>query len=180
MKGEGTLPSGGVYTKELEEICRGWGRLLSKIDTSLLPLFARIGMLAKLYEEFSEQLLSRFGVTLAEYQTLGILRTTGEGRMYSPTELAAWAHQTTAGMTKTLDRLERAGLARRRPHPTDRRRVEIVLTEEGAAVTDRIFLAQTEAQDLLMEGCDQGRKSQFNSVISELVQRFAVQTGRSD
>ena len=180
MKKKDTESSSGVYSTELEEICRGWQRLLPKVDTSSLPLFARIGMLAKLYDEFSEQILGPFSVTLAEYQTLGILRTTGEGRMYSPTELAAWAHQTTAGMTKTLDRLERAGLARRRPHPTDRRRVEIVLTDEGAALTDRIFLAQTEAQNLLIEGCDQTRKRQFSSVIEELVHRFAVQTGKAD
>jgi DNA-binding MarR family transcriptional regulator len=172
--------SDGVYSSELEEIRRGWETLLPDVDASPLPFFVRIAILAKLYDVFCEGFLGSFGLTRAEYETLGILRSTGQHRIQSPTELARFARQTTAGMTKTLDRLERSGLARRRPHPSDRRRVEIVLTDAGATLTDRIFRAQIEAQHSLLKRVSETNRGRFNRVIEELIQRFAEQTGAED
>jgi DNA-binding MarR family transcriptional regulator len=166
----------GLYSAELEEIRRGWEALLPDVDASPLPFFVRIAILANLYDVFCEGFLGSFGLTRAEYETLGILRSTGQNRNHSPTELARFARQTTAGMTKTLDRLERAGLARRRPHPFDRRRVEIVLTDAGAALTDRIFRAQIEAQQSLLERVSEANRGRFNHVVEELIQRFAEYT----
>jgi DNA-binding MarR family transcriptional regulator len=167
----------GVYSAELEEIRRGWEAILPDVDASPLPFFVRIAILANLYEVFCAGFLGSFGLPQAEYETLGILRSTGRQRLQSPTELARFARQTTAGMTKTLDRLERGGLARRRPHPSDRRRVEIVLTRAGAVVTDRIFRAQIDAQHALLKGVSATDRSRFNRVIEELGQRFAEHTG---
>src|SRR5258708_9996808 len=50
-------------------------------------------------------------------------RTTG------PTALAAALHMTTAGVTSVIDRLERAGYARRRHDPHDRRKVVVDATD---------------------------------------------------
>jgi DNA-binding MarR family transcriptional regulator len=170
----------GVYSAELEEIRRGWERLIPDVDASPLPFFARIAILAKLYDILFETLLGPVGLTRAEYETLGIVRSTGAGRPRSPTELARFARQSTAGMTKTLDRLERAGLAHRRAHPSDRRRFEVVLTDEGAALTDRIFRAQLDTQHALLEGVGETKLRQFNRVVEELIQRFAAHTMPED
>jgi len=99
---------GGFYAAELEEIRRGWESVLPGVDAGSFPFFVRIAILANLSGAFVEEVLAPFGLTRAEYETLGILRSTGSGRRCSPTELARFARQTTAGMTKTLDRLERA------------------------------------------------------------------------
>jgi len=180
----GTQQSGrapdGIYSVELEEIRRGWERLIPDVDASPLPFFARIAILANLYDILFEKLLGPVGLTRAEYETLGILRSTGRGRSRSPTELARFARQSTAGMTKTLDRLERAGLAHRRSHPSDRRRFEVVLTDEGAALTDRIFRAQLDAQHELLEGVGEAKLRQFNRVVEELIQRFVDYTVPED
>ncbi len=45
---------------------------------------------------------------------------------------------TPSAMTALLDRLENAGLARRAPHPSDRRQTVIVATEHGREVLDRV------------------------------------------
>ena len=44
-------------------------------------------------------------------------------------------------ITTIADELERAGLARRRPHPTDRRVKTLVLTDEGADTRERLLAA---------------------------------------
>lgn len=46
-------------------------------------------------------------------------------------ELGSLLGFTTASITALTDRLERDGIARRRPHPTDRRRTVVELTEHG-------------------------------------------------
>ena len=42
-----------------------------------------------------------------------------------------------ASVTNVVDRLEAAGLVRRRPHPNDRRAMLVAITDEGRAVADR-------------------------------------------
>jgi DNA-binding MarR family transcriptional regulator len=44
-----------------------------------------------------------------------------------------------SGLTRMVDRIEAAGLLRRRPSADDRRGTEIVLTREGAAMLRRIW-----------------------------------------
>jgi DNA-binding MarR family transcriptional regulator len=51
---------------------------------------------------------------------------------------------TTASVTSLLDTLERRGLVERRPDPTDRRRLLIVLTQDGKAIVDQ-FLPEVVA-----------------------------------
>ncbi len=166
-KGEHSL-----YATELQEIRKGWESTLPDVDASPLPLFVRIALLANLYGSFFDRLLKPFQITRAEYETLGILRSTGSSRHSSPTELAAFAGQSTAGMTKTLDRLERAGLAERRSHPSDRRRVEVAISRKGAALADRIFRSHMESLHSLLEGLGRSKRDAVNSNLEELINRF--------
>ncbi|AUA07938.1 MarR family transcriptional regulator [Streptomyces sp. SID8382] len=46
--------------------------------------------------------------------------------------------------TSMIDRLEKRGLVRRIPHPTDRRAKVIQLTDEGCALRDRVIQHTTE------------------------------------
>jgi DNA-binding MarR family transcriptional regulator len=53
-------------------------------------------------------------------------------------KLARSAHVAQPAMSKLVDHLIRLGLARRDPHPTDRRRIKLSLTAKGAATTERV------------------------------------------
>lgn len=52
-------------------------------------------------------------------------------------ELATRTGLTPSTMTALLRRLEKAGLAQRSPHPTDRRQIVVSLTDAGHAELDR-------------------------------------------
>ncbi len=54
-------------------------------------------------------------------------------------ELARAVVLSRSGLTRLVDRLERAGLLRREPDPADRRGSFAVLTDEGAAVRERMW-----------------------------------------
>lgn len=58
-------------------------------------------------------------------------------------ELAARERVSPPAMTKHVDRLEREGLVKRTPSLSDRRRVGLTLTEEGARVLRRVRSRRT-------------------------------------
>lgn len=61
------------------------------------------------------------------------------GRRLRMNELAREVTLSRTGMTRLVDRLERAGLLRREPVPGDRRGAYAVLTPEGAATLRRMW-----------------------------------------
>ena len=75
--------------------------------------------------------LSALGVTGGQATLLWLIRETpGVGVR----DLATRENMSSPGMSGHVDRLEHAGLVRRVPSPTDRRRVGLFLTEEGERV----------------------------------------------
>ena len=70
------------------------------------------------------------GVCLSQYNVLGALAR-AEPSTLEPRQIATATGTGSAQVTMVLDRLEQAGLVERRPHPTDRRRREVVLTDAG-------------------------------------------------
>jgi DNA-binding MarR family transcriptional regulator len=71
----------------------------------------------------------------------------------TPTELAARLQITTASVTELVERLSRAGLARRAPHPHDRRKVVLSLTDfatqQVGGMSERIAVSTARCTSLL-------------------------------
>lgn len=55
-------------------------------------------------------------------------------------------------MVSLIDELERAALARRRPHPQDRRAREVIVTEKGRRTLDRARSLAEEVEDEVLRG----------------------------
>jgi DNA-binding MarR family transcriptional regulator len=103
----------------------------------------------------------RFGVNrtdLRGIELLGASRTTG------PTALAAALHVTTAGVTSVIDRLERAGYARRRHDLHDRRKVVV-------AATDLLIRREQQVFGELLGGLEQLAQTYSDAELS-IVQGF--------
>jgi len=90
------------------------------------------------------------GVGSTEISALFYLFTEGTS---TPTELAGRLQITTASVTELVERLGRAGLARRAPHPHDRRKVVLSLTETAqrqvGAMFERIAVSTARCTSLL-------------------------------
>ena len=86
--------------------------------------------------------LARHDLSTTGREVLAVLE--GAGRPLPAGEIAARVLVTTASMTAVLDTLERRGLLRRTPDPTDRRRVLIGITDSGRALVDA-FLPEMAA-----------------------------------
>lgn len=93
--------------------------------------FAHLSAIRQLTENLYHRLLKPFRISDSEYRVLSALRLRGEGFRATPLDLNRAAQITSAGMTRTLDRLENAGFVDRTPNPDDRRSVLVGLTARG-------------------------------------------------
>ncbi|HUO48383.1 MAG TPA: MarR family transcriptional regulator [Acidimicrobiales bacterium] len=63
----------------------------------------------------------------------------GAGEPLEPSVIAERLLITSGSMTSMLDTLERRGLVRRMPHPDDRRKLLVEVTDEAAAILDALL-----------------------------------------
>jgi DNA-binding MarR family transcriptional regulator len=90
------------------------------------------------------EIVAPHGITLQQYNVLRILR--GAGPEGLPTlDIAARMIETTPGITRLLDRLERKGLVRRRRCPEDQRRVLCTASEKALKTLRDLDRPMTEA-----------------------------------
>ncbi|WP_344584691.1 MarR family winged helix-turn-helix transcriptional regulator [Streptomyces lunalinharesii] len=80
---------------------------------------------------------------LTDTQTDALWRLS-RGREMTARRLADLLQCDASTATSMIDRLEKRGLVRRLPHPTDRRVKVIQLTPEGCALRDRVIQRTTE------------------------------------
>jgi len=87
-------------------------------------------------DAFDALAAQRLGVSESDLRCLNIVENAGG---ISAGELAVQAGLTAGAVTGVIDRLERAGYARRIPDPADRRRVTVEVTPAFYKAADRIW-----------------------------------------
>ncbi len=122
-------------------------------------------------------------VNAAFDDALGINATDGRclrildrhGRMTAG-ELARAAELTTGGLTAVLDRLERAGYARRLADPADRRRVPIEITDRARELSWELMGPLAQSSGPLLDGySDEQLKmlADFHRIAAGMQERHA-------
>jgi DNA-binding MarR family transcriptional regulator len=101
---------------------------------------------AVLFHQAIGQLL---GVNVTDMKCLDIMTLRGS---VSPSELAEHTGRSTGATTAMLDRLEKAKLVERRPHPTDRRATLVVLSKEAMRKLPAMFESLAKAMEKLISG----------------------------
>jgi DNA-binding MarR family transcriptional regulator len=114
-------------------------------------------------------LFAEAGLQKGEFDVLATLRRSGEPYMLSPTELYEAMMISSGGMTNRLDRLERAGLAERRPDPTDRRGKLIALTAAGKAVVDETIGRHVANEVRLLSVLTAEEQHSLNMLLRKLI-----------
>jgi DNA-binding MarR family transcriptional regulator len=84
-----------------------------------------------------DRLFRRHGLTTAQYRILGILASRQDVGL-SLREIADRMTTPVPDMTRLVDRLERAGLARRQRSAKDRRVIRVTVTQQGLATLNAV------------------------------------------
>lgn len=87
-------------------------------------------------QAFDALVAERLGINLTDLRCMDIVAQHGG---LTAGELAEAAHLTSGAVTAVLDRLERAGYARRIRDRTDRRRVRVELTDKASRAASEIY-----------------------------------------
>jgi DNA-binding MarR family transcriptional regulator len=105
-------------------------------DELIAELFRHVRSEQEDVQAFDEAAAQLLGINLSDLRVMGILERRGP---ITPSELAEEAGLTTGSITTLVDRLERAGYARRARDEVDRRRVFVELTDLARRRTEPIW-----------------------------------------
>ena len=90
-----------------------------------------------LLAELSRRLRHEAGLSTTALMLLAT--TDGLGGRSTPAEIGEHVPITSAAITSLVDTAEQKGLVQRLPYPGDRRKVQVVLTDEGKELIDRLL-----------------------------------------
>jgi len=153
----------------VDRILEQWAEERPDLDTEAMGVIGRIYRIAKGAGDLAEKACARFGITRGDFDVLATLRRAGAPYQLSPSALTASLMLTSGGVTGRIDRLERAGLVRRSPDPSDRRGQLVSLTEEGLSVIDDAVGAGLATQQEYLAALSPTKRRQLDALLRELL-----------
>ncbi len=122
-----------------------------------------------------EAIAERLGVNATDLKCLEL--ASGEDSL-TPTRLAELAGLTTGAVTGVLDRLERAGIARREPDAADRRSVVVRIDPTRAAELAALYRPLLDALAKLTAGLPATTRDAVERTVLAASETAAAETGR--
>ncbi len=129
--------------------------------------------LARLLERRLMRALAEAGLGLTPAQAR-ILVTLHFNGPLSQQELASRIDVEPSTVVGTLDVMERAGLARREPNPSDRRAHVVQLTENGEALLPRLFGLLDIVDTELVGALPESDRIRLEESLSRLIEHLSV------
>lgn len=147
-----------------------WRRERQDIDPVPMEILGRLAEAASVIgRDYLGPLFVRFGLHPGEFDVLATLRRSGSPYMLSPTALYESAMISSGGMTNRLDRLEKAGLIGRHPHPTDRRGTLVALTPAGLSLIEDLLPRHVENERAVLASLSPADQADLNRLLEKLL-----------
>jgi DNA-binding MarR family transcriptional regulator len=108
--------------------------------------------------------LETIGLTPALFAVLNFLRAQ-DGALQK--EIGAAMEIDPSTMVALIDQLEDAGLAKRRPRPTDRRAREVAITPKGRRTLDRGRALAREVEDDILQGLSSAERGRLLKLLRQ-------------
>jgi DNA-binding MarR family transcriptional regulator len=117
--------------------------------------------------------LESVGLTPALF---GLLNVLGGRQGAIQQELGAAMGIDPSTMVALIDELERAGLAQRRAHPTDRRAREVTITPKGRRVLKRARGMAAQVEDEVLRGLSAAERRELLTLLRRALQSAPAQS----
>jgi DNA-binding MarR family transcriptional regulator len=153
----------------VDEIVAQWRRERPDLDFAALGLIGRLLRVTHLVDEKLRQGVAPHGLQPGWFDILAALRRAGTPSGLNPTELMRSTLLSSGGMTKRLDRLEDAGLVKRRPDPEDRRGTLVRLTRRGRSVIDRALEAHLANEERVLGSLSASDRRALDGALRKLL-----------
>lgn len=145
-----------------------WRRERPDLDPRCMAVCGSIWRAGKRLMDGLSENLEVHNLDFPQMDVLFTLRRNGRDTPMTPSELAGDMMLSTAAMTARLDRLENRGLIVRQPKPGDRRSVQILLTEEGFQLADRVVTSHVKVEQEMLAALSEEEQSMLMA-LSERV-----------
>lgn len=139
------------------------------LDRPESELIKRASRLEQLLEEALSGCLMPWNLTKADYNVLMVLRTAGAPYELRPTDIRNRLVLTSGGVSNIINRLERLGLAKRIPDPSDGRSSWVRLTDAGAETAEDTMRSWTAVQEQMFAGVDPSLARQAADTLREIL-----------
>ena len=159
------------------------GRLLAQwagerpdLDLDAMATVARLLNLARGIEARLSAFAADYDLSIPEADVIFTLRRSGSPYRLSPSAMSEALLVPSGTMTNRLDRLERKGLIERVRHPTDRRSMEVQLTEKGRKLADEAVTLHVENEQRMLEALTQRERATLDRLTAKLLADLTAQS----
>jgi DNA-binding MarR family transcriptional regulator len=157
---------------EVDRLVAGWRRALPDVDVSPLEVLSRVTRLARHLDRQRGVVFARHDLETWTFDVLSALRRAGSPHQLSPGQLLAQTLVTSGTMTNRIDHLEKRGLVRRRPDPSDARSVRVQLTPSGRRQVDSALRDLVAREDAILGTLADDERSTLAGLLRRVVAPF--------
>jgi DNA-binding MarR family transcriptional regulator len=157
---ESSSEVGGGGTRRAESVARG-GAVFRAYQTS--------------NDNFDQAVADRLGMNRTDMRCIDLIDQAGG---MTAGELAKAAGLTTGAVTAVVDRLEKAGMAKRVADPADRRRVRIEVTPRLWELTAPLMMPFLEESQAILDDYSTEELERFTEFIQRVIDVQAKHTDR--
>jgi DNA-binding MarR family transcriptional regulator len=145
-----STPGRSPVPDEVDKITAAWQRERPDVDVSPMQVLSRVMRVARQLDRARREAFAAHEIDTWEFDVLSALRRSGAPYSLSAGQLGTATSVTSGTMTNRIDRLADRGFVRREPDPTDRRGVQVVLTDTGRAAVDGSLVDLMERERALL------------------------------
>jgi DNA-binding MarR family transcriptional regulator len=142
---------------------------LEDVDPSTVLTVMWAGRLSRRVDAFYQERLRPQGLKYSDYSVLLILRFSGA---MSPKAINRYLAITSGGLTKSIQRLEKAELVSREPDPADGRGTLISLSKEGQRTVTRMFQEDMKAHEALFRDISADAREHIAASLRNLLEAY--------
>ncbi|TPV59982.1 MarR family transcriptional regulator [Aestuariibacter sp. GS-14] len=157
-----------MYKDVVENLLADWRKERPDLDGDGIAVVARIINLANRYEQEINRFLKDYGINYTDFDLLATLRRKGSPFKLSPGQLQDDVILTSGAMTACLKRLEKKNLLARTTSESDRRGVDVQLTEQGKSLVDETISKRFEFATLSVKSLESNEQVQLANLLQKL------------
>lgn len=158
---------------QVDRLVAQWAEERPDLDLEAMATVARLLNLARRIEERLSAFAADYDLSIPEADVLFTLRRSGPPYRSSPSEIAGALLVPSGTMTSRLDRLERKRLIARVPHPSDRRSMEVQLTDTGRDLTDEAVTRHVSNEQQMLEPLSERERATLDRLAGKLLAHLA-------
>ena len=158
---------------QIDRLVGQWEGERPDLDLRAMATIGRLLALGRHLDAALGELAAEYGIQPADADILFTLRRSGPPYRLTPSALSDSLLVSSGTMTSRLDRLERGGLIERVPHASDRRSMEVALTDRARELVDEAVTRHVDNEVRILAELSDRDVDELNRITSGLLARVA-------